>query len=206
MPPTIVQPRTRKPSRQTRRPAQGSRPRSIEELVSRWTMLLAVETHVAAHAGHEIPAGDGGEATRGPAGDVAEIGRAEISVNRPQLGRAARGPAGRVDDTGQRRSRDARAAEDEPAACALAARAVVDGHAAVRVGVERKVRHAARGPDDASDVVLVRRPRLELARAAAASAPAGLAREVAILVAMDRRAARRDDVRRGSGIDRRSAR
>src|SRR5712692_8187499 len=106
-----------------------------------------------------------------------------------------------IDNTCQGWRRDASSTKNQPSAQPLAWGAVVNRDPRVGVGVKREVRCTPLGSNDCSDSVLVRGAGLIFTRAAATSAPARLADEVAGAVPVDRCASRRNDVRGHSWVD-----
>src|SRR5262249_41062083 len=154
----------------------------------------------AAAAGNEVVTG-----TRliaiAAAGDVVEVVGGDLINLREQVAAIERAVAVQgaslVHDryeTGPRRRSEAGAADLEPAAVV----GVVDVHAGGGIGVEGNVRSRRGGAD--RHAALVGRLGLEDAGASAAAAPGGLGHPVATAIQIERRAADRQDVRRGGRI------
>jgi hypothetical protein len=107
---------------------------------------------------------------------------------------------GGIDDAGQRGCGNAGTTDNEPARSENRV-AIPDPDACRWIGVEGKVRSAARITDDKADAVLERRARLNQAGAAAGVLPSVLENEVTrVRAARDTCAARRDDVWRNAGV------
>src|SRR6266705_1380464 len=158
---------------------------------------------IAANSGDKVVACLRAEAPSCARQDIPEVAAVRaVRVHGGQFGRAAAiEMTCKVDDTSQRRRRDACAAEYQPAAQSLALRAVVYGHTAMRISVEREIRSRPTSCRGVGYATLVAGFWLVFARAAAAAAPAGFAEKCPAATTMDGSAAGGDYVGRSRRID-----